>query len=88
MLPRDRKVKTAEVGVETAQEPPRKTTQKSSEEIDPNRQAVGLDVGLDGWILNEVTARSFRSETDVAGISMVHISKLIGLNAKYGQKVW
>ena len=38
----------------------KKTAQKSNEEIDPNRQAVGLgvglDVGLDGRILNEVTA--------------------------------
>ena len=36
-------VKTAEVGVETTQE----TAQKSNEEIDPNRQPVGLVVGLD-----------------------------------------
>ena len=54
-----------------------KTTQKSNEELDPNRQAVGLSVGLDvglgSRIINEVTANPQIKMSEIA--VKYHVSK-------------
>ena len=54
-----------------------KTTQKSNEELDPNRQAVGLavglGVGLGSLVLNEVTANPQIKMSEIA--LKYHVSK-------------